>query len=554
MAKNISEYPTTETPPGGHYPDDTPNVAFSYEDDSDTFDDVTFTPPPAPDTRLGDLPAPADAGYPLAAQSNTGEDTRTTGETTSRGNLFDWAHAQLQPASSDVAGQIPPQLDALQTKMQSAKSNFLDSVNALDNGPSPWQGATHDAAWAAITDSFKILDTLAIAVGNLSILSDGFSRIMFATKTAFGDQNYSQYKTALTAFPESHNAIVQEFDTFARNFIQGTYNTNIKTIASNVPNFNIAAIAQIAGANTTPGGANNGPGTGPGGGPGGGGGGGGGVSKLAGSGGGVPNLAGSGGGVPNIPMPNVPTDPNLATLASAPTTSTQTPTTSTTSPDTSAATTSPATDTSALQGLGQAAMPLGEAAQSLASPLQSAMSAAQQAGNRGGVPTSPNGLGKLPLQEGALAKGLNKGGAAGVGAGTGASGTAISNKPAAGAPSTAADTAGRTVAAASRAGLSSAASGAAGAPGAGTPGSGQHGAAAQGTQHQASKALRHKKNGEELIGDTEAVVPVLGEPEHSEAGKPGEPTGTDSDTIQRHQDRPPRKSPVPVPGFPQPGR
>jgi hypothetical protein len=68
----------------------------------------------------------------------------------------------------------------------------------------------------------------------------------------------------------------------------------------------------------------------------------------------------------------------------------------------------------------------------------------------------------------------------------------------------------------SRAGLSSSA----GSPGAGAPAGGHRGGA-DGKEHKANKALRRKKNGEDVVGDSEAVVAVVGDDaQDSEHAKP----------------------------------
>jgi hypothetical protein len=85
----------------------------------------------------------------------------------------------------------------------------------------------------------------------------------------------------------------------------------------------------------------------------------------------------------------------------------------------------------------------------------------------------------------------------GAGGGPGGAGPHASTAKPAGVPAAAAG---------ARAGLS-------GVPGGG---GGQHVAGAQGGQHQPSNALRSKRNGEEIIGDAEAVVPVLGQPARTE--------------------------------------
>jgi hypothetical protein len=95
-------------------------------------------------------------------------------------------------------------------------------------------------------------------------------------------------------------------------------------------------------------------------------------------------------------------------------------------------------------------------------------------------------------------------GSGGRGAGGGASGRgAVGAKPPA---TTATPKLGSSPAPVSRAGVS----GAGGQGAAGTPVAGQQGSTAD-KAHKASKALRLPKNGEEVVGEAEAVVPVIGD-------------------------------------------
>ena len=170
-------------------------------------------------------------------------------------------------------------------------------------------------------------------------------------------------------------------------------------------------------------------------------------------------------------------------------------------PDTS--TTSDPTQTAA-QALDPA---LNAATQGLQSGLGAATQAAQQAAQ------AATGAAKPALPEGALglgpkpedpkgAGGAGKGGAAGGGVGGHQPAARLSSQPAtsvAGARAT-------MPAAASSAmgGMGSPGMGGGGAPGAGGKG------ASDGKEHKGNKALRTRKNGSDIVGDTDAVVPVLG--------------------------------------------
>jgi hypothetical protein len=144
---------------------------------------------------------------------------------------------------------------------------------------------------------------------------------------------------------------------------------------------------------------------------------------------------------------------------------------------------------------------------------------AQKAGGQGGdgTPKGPGdalrgdgrgGSGLTPGLLGLGSKGLSGSktgvGSGGRGAGGGASGRGVVGaKPPA---TTATPKLGSSAAPMSRAGVS----GAGGQGAAGTPVAGQQGGTAD-KAHKASKALRLPKNGEEVVGEAEAVVPVIGD-------------------------------------------
>jgi hypothetical protein len=172
-------------------------------------------------------------------------------------------------------------------------------------------------------------------------------------------------------------------------------------------------------------------------------------------------------------------------------------------PDTS--TTSDPTQTAA-QALDPA---LNAASQALQSGLGAATQAAQQAAQgamgatKPALPEGALGLGPKPEDPKGVG-GAGKGGAAAAGGGAGAHQPAarLSSQP----TSAVAGAKAAMPAAASSAmsGMGSPGMGGGGAPGAGGKG------ASDGKEHKGNKALRTRKNGADIIGDNDAVVPVLG--------------------------------------------
>jgi hypothetical protein len=152
----------------------------------------------------------------------------------------------------------------------------------------------------------------------------------------------------------------------------------------------------------------------------------------------------------------------------------------------------------------------------LTNAANQAMGAATQAATQAAKAASPSGLSKglgnkPKLPEGALQ--LGKGGAGAGAGGARAGGGASLGSPSSRLPGLpAAATQAAEAAGLSKAGMS-AASPAMASPG--TPGGGHGGGGAQqqGKEHKANKALRRRQNGIEIAGETEAVVPVIGQDE-----------------------------------------
>lgn len=170
----------------------------------------------------------------------------------------------------------------------------------------------------------------------------------------------------------------------------------------------------------------------------------------------------------------------------------------------------------AAQGIGDAANSATDAAKSAAQQaVDAATKAAGMAGQGNGVGMPPEGV--LGLGPNGLRGAVSKaGGSGGGGGGHGGGGVprelasklspeVTSSTKASGAATTAA-----------RAGL---ASGAAGAGGSGAPAAG-HRSGGDDKVYKVNKALRRTRNGEEVVGETEAIIPVVGANEAKPAEQP----------------------------------
>ncbi len=167
-----------------------------------------------------------------------------------------------------------------------------------------------------------------------------------------------------------------------------------------------------------------------------------------------------------------------------------------------------------LQSLQQALQPL----QSATQPLQQALSAAQKppGSTPGGLPNAGQPHGLDPLHKANSPAG--QAGAGGGGSGIGSKGLNTFSPP--GAPvagsTKGADYPGTPATQVSN--LPGAGGSSAGAPSGGGGGGGQRGQSSK--EHKQNKVLRRKKNGEIVIGEADAVVPVIGVDDESENPPP----------------------------------
>lgn len=350
--------------------------------------------------------------------------------------------------------------------LRAAKDHFGTVIGGLEAGKK-FEGATAREMFRVANESLGYLESLADAANQMDPLVDTFSRDMSETRHWF--ESYSHLLSSTNPANGNFNdvaggedPVVAILDQAAQRLIQTFYNPPIDWISHAHPDM-------TASGPQAPGPA------------------GGGGTPSFGGGGPPSGLSRGGMGAPSMP--------SLAGLGT---------------PDPSAST--PTVPTDALKGLGDAAKGAGDAANSAGQQAQNAAGQAGNAANQALGQLPKGGHGGTGLPEGVLGlgpKGLtaaNKtSGSGGRGGGAGGAGT---RAPVVSKPSAQLTQASKAVtsAATSRAGVAGG-----GSPGAGAPVAGQRGGAGAGKEHKASKALRNTKHGQEVIGGTDAVVPVIGD-------------------------------------------
>jgi hypothetical protein len=384
-------------------------------------------------------------------------------------NTFVEGYNGIKDAADDVAVGHHSIWNGISAALRNAEAALNQAIAAAEG---PLSGATASAMFQKTRESLNYLRSLADAAERMDPLVDTFSRDVKETKDWFMSakaqlDNDAKARAAYMDIPEDearNDLLASLYNREAQQTIHQFYNPPIEWISQRHPDMS-AAPPHIGGVPAA-----------------------GGPSR----GGGPPGGLKPGGlGAPQMPSP--------VGLGSA------TPS--------AAEPSAPTAGTDALKGIGDAAKGAGDAANGAAQQGQNALGQAANAANQalGQTPKGGRG-GATGLPEGTLAlgpKGLSRptaasgGGARGGGAGGGGTKSPATSKPTA--PSLPASK-GVTAAQASRAGVA----GGAGTPGAGAPVAGQRGAAGAGKEHKVSKALRHAKHGEDVIGETEGVVPVIG--------------------------------------------
>ncbi len=430
----------------------------------------------SPDTRLSELNLPK----PDPTKPDPANFIENFSQTT-----FSEVWRNLKDADpNDVAPGIADGWEQVRQGIVLATAEFQMQLEKLKVADHIWKGYAHDTAVDKMVTSLQTPRNISDGAHVLSIITDAFSKTMKRTRDLICG-NYDNYTTSRASRANSKDAdfVDQVYDSFARAVMHHVYSPNIQAIHTAIEQnhsaFNTAAPGP------TPGLGQGGP-TGPG-----------------------PSNAGVGGTGPHASpsMPAIPATPfHLNDPSAKP------------SPDPTPQNTAELAEMaqSLQQGISEAAQSAGQAA----SQAGQAASQAAQRSNTGALTASQH-----PLPPGVLSLGpKSPTGALGGARPTGAPARgAVTAKPA-GVP--AAATANTVAAKAAATNSGARIAGAAGTTGAGMPGAGapaaahRPGGANEGAQHQPSKVLRSKKNGEQIMGDTEAVVAVLGEPAQPEPAKP----------------------------------
>ncbi|WP_156661097.1 hypothetical protein [Mycobacterium sp. 852002-51163_SCH5372311] len=387
---------------------------------------------------------------------------------------YETALRAMKPAAENLDGHAQD-WRSLHDEVVGVRDEFLRWLDQTLNEPDGWRGQTAMAIVNKAKESLSKLDELAMAAYTMSILIEAFGNVITGTRNLIvGRENEyinEVLKCSENSTPETRKDKENQLNLFAQEVINTLYNPSISGISGKHPE--ISTTSPTVG---VPGGAPPG------------------LGFPGGSGGPAgPGAIKPGGlGMPELPSPNGltgPTDP--ASGQGMPTMPAGSP-----------------------QGAGDAAKGAGNAAGQGANAANQALDQATKGGQKNPSGGLPGGV-LTPA-----AHGLNRPTkATGSGGARGASGAAPRG-PSLGKPAAQLTPVSKAAASAavpaSRAGVS----GGNGAPVAGAPAAGHQGGKA-GKEHRVSKALRHTKHGQDVIGEADAVVPVVGD--ESEAVGPRRP-------------------------------
>jgi hypothetical protein len=385
---------------------------------------------------------------------------------------FEDVNNHMQGAERDVTPGHGPQWESIANALTQATRDYHVFLEGMKDSDDNWVGKSADAAKQNITSSFNQLDGASKGATAMVQIAPAFSKTIKTVVENIVDRAQGYFQ-ALSKHPEHHDWIKNEYDGLARD-VMSDYAQNISLISSSNPDMTGGTTAPQKPGSPAPtntptnyGGPSNS-------------GGGGTPSK----GSGAPNLSG-------LKKTDTPTfDPKKLQQQTTPQQTTPQSTTPNLPTD----------------GLSDAANSAKDAASQAVDAAKQAMDQALGANNpnTSGLPEGVLGLGPKGLS--GAAKGAGGGGpSSGGGSGSGARTSPLARNTGAATAATTKASSASTPAA--RSGISSGS----GAPGAGAPAAGHRGAGAEGSAHKANKALRRKKNGEDVMGSAEAVVAVVGD-------------------------------------------
>lgn len=373
-----------------------------------------------------------------------------------------WGGVEEHKTPSDLAKNMGKFASDLETAITLGHDS-LTKLLSMD----VTEGSMNDAFVKNVKSGMEALTKWATSLNLLAQCIDGYFATMENSRKNV-DKAKSAYETAIRTYPEPDQikAIDDVYNEHAKEIMK-IYEDNIKQVSQHHPKMHAADTPPVN--PNVPGPTNRG------------------------GGGGGPSGSKTGAGTPKIPSPSNLLNKNNPFK------------------QTSNNKNTPKIPTDALSGLGNAAQQTAQQAGNAAgSAAGQAADAAKQALEQALKGTSD---GTTALPEGVLGgigsnalSGLNKAGGVGGGRGGGSAGSSRPTIARPAANTTAASKAPTEAAAkTSRAGVSGTGSAGSGAPAAGHRGGGSD------KVHKANKALRHMRNGQEVMGETDAVVSVLGE-------------------------------------------
>lgn len=452
---------------------------------------------PDPTPEVNDDDVKGDNALPKGLAASDGQDTLKLGPKQPYLEAFDSktfveVFNQFKDVQNyTVATSVDEAWREIGRMLQEYSRSFQDRVDQLckEGG---WEGesikAAYDNATASTAEPFytgtaakrsaelvhKFRDTLDYVVNNLvhdvgGTFNTLYDRYLYdlSDKTQYVSDGYSA--VPITTTPDAKR-IEEHYNSYMRNIMNESYKPGLTDVGNGYPQFSLDTTPAVKDAPQTPG-----------------------TPITAGSGpaSGTPS---SGAGTPSFTAPKSTATPSI--------------------PKSPASTLPQGLPQGLQDGASQAANAAQTGLSGATDAAKQATSGATDAAKQAAAALQKLGGQKPTLPEGVLnlAKGLkNSTPGSGAKVGGGSKGPSLGALPK-GLPSrtaspitTAANTGAASPAAASRSGIGSSS------PGAGAPAAGARGAGADGKEHKASKALRNRKNGAGIVGESEAVVSVIGD-------------------------------------------
>jgi hypothetical protein len=145
----------------------------------------------------------------------------------------------------------------LSGRMLDAIRNFRQGLAALEEAKG-WQGNTHDAAIANLTQSLAEPEAAAQGAYVQGVLENAFSHVMWTTQH-FITNVAEAFLDNLAKFPAYRDRIIQEFNSFAQKVLNTIYGPAIKDIAARNPSFSSGQKPNVTDPAANPNGGNTNP-------------------------------------------------------------------------------------------------------------------------------------------------------------------------------------------------------------------------------------------------------------------------------------------------------